>query len=92
MAQGQWKEIMIDGRWHPSGVGGVALHTVGWEIYTLMIGVLRHRIVIHMAGKTVGRYIAEITNVMTHATILNVVAFSERKEIVQNILGVPAKA
>ena len=60
MSQGQGEEIVIDSGRHPPGICCMTLHTVGWKIPALVIGILSHGVIVHMAGKTVGRNITEI--------------------------------
>lgn len=54
VTQGKWEKLMVEGRWHPSWVGGMTLGTIGWEIGIHVIGIHGLRIIFGMAGHTFG--------------------------------------
>lgn len=71
----------------PPGVGRVALATINGKAKCLVVGRFGCFKRILVAGKTVRGGIGKIGGGMTGVTIRNIVAFGEREEVVQNLVG-----
>ena len=62
------------------------------KIQLLMIGVHGSHEVILMATKAIGRSIGKIPSGMALSTVSDVMSQGQREKVMQNVLGIPAKA
>ncbi|MAN59357.1 MAG: hypothetical protein CMC08_05925 [Flavobacteriaceae bacterium] len=90
MAKGKGEKAMVKLGGRPSGICGVALCTIGGEVCRLVIWVRGLGIIFIVAGKTIGRRIAEISINMALVAILNIVTQRQREKIMVHYGGHPS--
>jgi len=80
------EKIVIDHSRRPPRTGGMAGDTIRGETGTLVVGVLRCRVIVLVATHTLRRSVGVVSGGMALGTILDIMALGKREKVVVDVL------